>query len=326
MIVKAIRVHEYGGPDVLRYEEVNEPEPGPGHIRVQVKAIGVNFVDVYQRTGAYPVELPYIPGREGAGVVEAVGEGVTQFRVGDRVAWATYPGAYAEKAVVPEALAVPLPAGIDFHTAAAVLLQGMTAHYLVHSAYPLGPGKRVLIHAGAGGVGLLAIQMARQLGATVYTTVSNEVKAGSALEAGAHHVILYTRQDVAKEVRRLTDGEGVHVVYDSVGKDTLKSSLDSLAPRGCLVVFGQSSGPIEPLATEALASRGSLFLTRTRLQDYIRTRGELLERAGAVLDAVAGGRLKVRIQSVHPLAAAPEAHRLLEGRKTIGKLLLVPSG
>ena len=324
-MMRVIRVHQYGGPEVLRCEELTEPEPGPGQIRVRVEAIGVNFVDVYQRNGAYPVQLPYIPGREGAGVVDAVGEGVTQLRVGERVAWAGYPGAYAEKALVPEALAVPLPAGIDFRTAAAVMLQGMTAHYLVHSAYPLGPGKRVLIHAGAGGVGLLAIQMARQLGATVYTTVSNEEKAAAALEAGAHGVILYTRQDVTKEILRLTGGEGVHVVYDSVGKDTLKSSLDSLAPRGCLVVFGQSSGAIEPVATETLASRGSLFLTRTRLQDYIRTRDELLERASAVLDAVAARRLKVWIHSVHPLAAAPKAHRLLEGRKTIGKVLLVPS-
>ncbi len=319
----AIQVRAHGGPEVLRLTEVPVPEPGAGEVLVRLEAAGVNFIDVYHRTGLYPVDTPFIPGMEGAGVVEAVGDGVTGFAPGDRVAYAFHRGSYAAYAAVPAFRLVHLPHEVDARTGAAVMLQGMTAHYLSHSTYPLGRGKRALVHAAAGGVGLLLIQMAKQLGATVYGTVSTEEKAELARRAGADQVILYTREDFRAATERLTDGRGVHVVYDSVGQATFEKSLDCLAPRGMLVLFGQSSGPVPPVNLQVLA-RGSFFVTRPVLGHYILTRDELLERAGQIFAWLAAGSLEVRVHAALPLGEAAEAHRLLEGRKTAGKLLLVP--
>ncbi len=321
--MNAVQIHQHGGPEVLRYEEVPKPTPGEGQALVRLVACGVNFIDIYQRKGLYRVDLPVILGQEGAGVVEAVGPGVTEVKPNDRVVFSNVLGAYAEYAVVPVSRLVPIPEGVTYLQAAAVMLQGMTAHYLTHSTYPLKPQDICLIHAAAGGVGLLLIQMAKRRGAVVIGTVSTEEKARLAREAGADHVILYTEQDFEQEVLRLTDGRKVQVVYDSVGKDTFEKSLNCLALRGMMVLYGQSSGPVPPFDPQILAHKGSLFLTRPVLWNYTATREELLWRAQEVLGAVARGELKVRIDRALPLSQAQEAHRALEGRKTTGKVLLL---
>ena len=322
--MKAIRVHNYGGPEALIYEDVPEPEPKADEARVKIEAIGLNFIDVYQRTGLYPLPTPFTLGMEAAGIVDAVGDDVTEVRKGDRVAYAMIPGSYAEYAVVPAAKLAPLPGSIDAKVAAGLMLQGMTAHYLTQSTYPLKRGETALIHAAAGGVGLLLIQAAKIAGARVIGTVSNEAKAQLAKEAGADEVILYTQSDFLAEVRRITDGAGVHVVYDSVGATTFDKSLDCLRPRGYMVLFGQSSGPVAPVNPGILATKGSLFLTRPSLNHYTLTRAELLERANALFQWTAAGKLKLRIESTYPLRDAAEAQRQLEARKTTGKVILIP--
>ena len=322
--MKAVRVHKYGGPEVLTIDEVPVPEPKAGEARVKIEAIGVNYIDIYQRTGLYPLQTPFTLGTEGAGIVDAVGPNVTEVKKGERVGYASIPGSYAEYAIVPAARLVPIPANIDARTAAALMLQGMTAHYLTHSTYPLKKGETALLHAAAGGVGLLLIQIAKQLGATVIGTVSTEAKAKLAKEMGADHLILYTQSDFLAEVKKLTDGRGVNVVYDSVGQTTFDKSLDCLRPRGYLVLFGQSSGPVPPFDPGKLAAKGSLFLTRPSLPHYTLERSELLQRANDIFNWTAAGKLKVRIDKTFQMAEAAEAHRQLEGRKTTGKVLLLP--
>jgi NADPH2:quinone reductase len=322
--MKAIVVESCGGPESLVYRDAETPEPKAGEALVKVEAVGVNYIDVYHRTGLYPLPRPFIPGMEAAGVVESVGDGVTEVKVGDRVAYAMQPGAYAEYAVVPAGKLVAVPDGVTAQQAAATMLQGMTAHYLVTSVYPLKAGDTALIHAAAGGVGLLLIQLARRVGARAIGTVSTEAKAALAREAGADEVIRYTEQDFEAETRRLTDGKGVQVVYDSVGKDTFLKSLNCLVPRGMLALFGQSSGPVASFDPALLAQKGSLFLTRPSLAQYAATREELLWRAGELFDWIKAGELKLRIEKTFPLADAAEAHRQLEGRKTTGKVLLLP--
>jgi len=322
--MKAIRIHKYGGPEVLTYEDVPIPEPKTGEARVRIEAIGLNFIDIYQRTGLYPLPTPFTLGMEGAGVVDAVGDGVTEVKVGDRVAYAMVLGSYAEYAIVPAAKLAPLPAKLDMKSAAALMLQGMTAHYLTHSTYPLKKGDTVLIHAAAGGVGLLLIQIAKILGARVIGTVGTEAKAELAKRAGADDVILYTQTDFLAEVKKLTDGKGVQVVYDSVGATTFEKSLDCLRPRGYLALFGQSSGPVPTFDLGKLATMGSLFVTRPTLLHYMSDRSELLGRANELLDWIASGKLKLRIENTLPMKDAAQAHRLLEGRKTSGKVVLVP--
>lgn len=322
--MKAIRVHEYGGTDVLRYEDADQPQPQAGQALVRVEAAGVNFIDVYQRSGQYKLPLPLTLGSEAAGVVEAVGADVDDLKPGDRVAFAGQLGAYAEYIAVPAARLVPIPDGVDSATAAATMLQGMTAHYLVYSTFPVQAGQQVLIHAAAGGVGLLLVQLAKQLGAFVIGTVSTDEKAQLARAAGADAIIRYDQQDFAAETRRLTDGQGVHVVYDSVGKTTFEGSLNSLRPRGYQVLFGQSSGAVPPIDPQILNAKGSLFLTRPTLANYVADRQELLWRAHDLFEAVAAGRLSVRIDRQVPLAETAEAHRALESRATAGKVLLIP--
>jgi NADPH2:quinone reductase len=322
--VKVIRVHAYGGPDVLRVEEAEVPQPGPGQALVRIEAVGVNFMEIYQRTGLYKVATPFTPGTEAAGTVEAVGPGVSTVEPGDRVGSINMLGAYAEYALAPAERLVPLPDRVTTRQAAAVLLQGMTAHYLTVSTYPLSRGQTCLVHAAAGGVGLLLCQMAKRRGARVIGTVSTEAKAALAREAGADEVILYTQTDFETEVKRLTGGAGVHVNYDSVGRTTFAKGLNCLVPRGLMALFGQSSGPVDPVDPQILNHKGSLFLTRPSLTHYTATRAELLERAGDVLGWVADGSLTVRIHREFPLEQAAEAHRELEGRRTTGKVLLVP--
>ncbi len=320
--MKAIRVHEIGGPEKLIYEEVPVPSPGPGEARVKIEAIGLNFIDVYFRTGLYKAALPFIPGTEAAGIVDTVGEGVTSVKPGQRVAYAGVMGAYASHSVVNESQLVMLPAGIDFQTAAAIMLQGMTAHYLTHSTFPLRSGETVLLHAAAGGVGLLLIQMAKKIGATVIGTVSTEEKAELAKNAGADHVIRYSRCDFEQEVKKLTAGAGVDVVYDSVGKTTFDKSLNCLKRRGMMVLFGQSSGPVPPFDPNILNPKGSLYLTRPSMAHYTTMRDELRWRSRDILEWVSAGALKVRIHRVYPLGEAAQAHRALESRETSGKVLL----
>ena len=322
--MKAIRVHAFGGPDVLHYEDVPTPELQAGQALVRVEAIGVNFIDIYHRTGQYKLSLPFTPGREGAGTVTAVAPDVTEVAVGDRVAWAEVAGSYAEMVAAPAARLVKVPAGVDTVSAAAAMLQGMTAHYLVHSTYPLSKGQTALVHAAAGGVGLLLLQMARRIGARIIGTVSTDAKARLAREAGAGDVILYTQQDFETETKRLTNGRGVQVVYDSVGKTTFEKGLNVLTPRGYLVLFGQSSGAAAPVDPQILNAKGSLFLTRPTLAHYTATRDELQRRAGEVLKWIQSGELRLRIEHRFPLAQAAEAHRALEGRQTTGKVLLTP--
>jgi NADPH2:quinone reductase len=323
--LKAIRVHECGGPEVLRYEDVSQPSPGPGQVLVEIEAAGVNFIDIQFRTGAYPPPgLPFTPGSEAAGTVVEVGEGVDDLAVGDRVAYAMILGAYAESAVVPADRLVKLPAGVDFASAAAVMLQGLTAHYLTHSTYRVKAGDRVLVHAAAGGAGLLITQIAKLLGATVYGTVGSTEKAEIALANGLDAAIEYRDVDFEAEVKRLTDGRGVDVVYDSVGKDTFDRSLNCLHRRGLLALFGFSSGPVAPFDPAVLGSKGSLFLTRPGLNQYIATRAELVERATDIFAWLAAGELRLRIDRVLPLADAAQAHRDLKSRATSGKILLRP--
>ena len=322
--MKAIRVHAPGGPEALRYEEVDRPAPGPGQVLVKVEAAGVNFIDVYQRTGQYKVPGPFTLGQEAAGTVAAVGPGVAEPNVGDRVAYTSILGAYAEYAVVPADRVVVLPDGVSTKQGAAAMLQGMTAHYLATSTCALESGNACLVHAAAGGVGLLLCQVAKLRGARVLGTVSTREKAALARAAGAAEVILYTEQDFEAEVKRLTNGAGLQVIYDSVGKTTFEKGLSCLAPRGMMVLFGQSSGPVGPFDPQVLSQKGSLFLTRPTLAHYILTRPELVARAGEVLGWIKSGKLKLRIDREVPLAQVAEAHRLLEGRKTTGKVLLIP--
>jgi NADPH2:quinone reductase len=322
--MKAVRFHRCGGPEVLTFEEVPDPVPAAGQAVVQVQAIGLNYIDTYHREGLYPVGLPCTPGMEAAGIVAALGEGAGEVKVGDRVAYAGVIGAYAQQAAVPAARLVPLPDSVDFETGAAAMLQGMTAHYLVHGSYPLQEGDTALVHAAAGGVGLLLVQMARRRGARVIATVSTAEKEELARGAGAHEVIRYTERDFEAEVKRLTGGRGVDVVYDSVGRTTFDKGLNVLRPRGYMVLFGQSSGPVPPFDPGVLNAKGSLYLTRPTLVHYTATRQELLARAGEVLSWLGEGRLSLRIGARFPLAQAGEAHRALQGRLTTGKVLLLP--
>jgi NADPH2:quinone reductase len=322
--MKAIQVLQTGGPETLQLVEVPKPAPGPQQALVKIAASGVNFIDVYFRTGLYKSDVPIALGSEGAGTVDSVGPGVTEVAPGDRVAYAMARGSYAEYAQVPAAQLVKLPDGIDFHQAAAVMLQGMTAHYLTRSTFPIKSGDACLVHAAAGGVGLLLLQMAHRAGARVFGTVSTEAKAEMARKAGADEAIIYTRDNFEEEVKRLTGGRGVDVVYDSVGATTFANSLNCLRPRGTLALFGQSSGPVPPFDPNILNGKGSLFLTRPSLAHHLLTREELLWRAGEVLGWVASGELEVRIQRAYPLLEAAQAHRDLEGRRTTGKLLLLP--
>ena len=322
--MKAVRVHEFGGPEAMCYEEVPTPSPGEGQVLVKLAASGLNYIDVYQRTGLYPNALPYGLGLEGSGTVADVGVGVSMFKEGDPVTWTGVPGAYAEYAVVPEQRLVRMPDGLDVKVGAAAMLQGTTAHYLVTTTYPLKAGDACLVHAAAGGVGLLLVQMAKQCGARVFGTVSTEEKAALARAVGADDVILYTEQDFEAEVKRLTDGKGVQVVYDSVGKTTFDKSLNCLAPLGYMVLYGASSGPVPPFDAAVLNAKGSLFLTRPSLFHYIADRTSLEKRAGDVLNWVAEGSLKLRMEHTFALSDVAEAHRSLEGRKTTGKVLLIP--
>ena len=320
----AIRVHQTGGPEVLRYESVERPSPGPGQALVKLDAAGVNFIEVYQRTGLYKAPLPFIPGTEAGGTVVEVGTDVSAVRVGDRVASQSFAGSYAEFSLAPAERLVKLPDGVSTRLGAAAMLQGITAHYLACSTFPLASGHVCLVHAAAGGVGLLLCQIAIRRGARVIGTVSTQEKARKAREAGAHEVILYTQQDFKAETMRLTGQGGVDVVYDSVGRTTFAKGLDCLAPRGMMVLYGQSSGPVAAIDPQILNQKGSLFLTRPTIVHYVATRAELLERASAVLGWVADGSLKVSVGREFPLAAAAEAHAELEDRKTVGKVLLIP--
>lgn len=320
--MKAIRVHQYGGPESMVLDEVPVPTPGPQQALVRLHVSGVNFIDVYFRTGLYKAEQPTALGSEGAGVVEAIGAGVTGLAPGDRVAYAMARGSYAELAVVPAAQLVTIPEGVTFEQAAAAMLQGMTAHYLTKSTFPLKTGDTCLVHAAAGGAGLLIVQMAKSIGARVLGTVSTEAKADLARANGADEVIRYTEQDFEQAVKQLTGGRGVDVVYDSVGKTTFDKSLNCLRPRGMLVLFGQSSGAVPPVDPNILNPKGSLYLTRPSLAHYVMTREELEWRSGEVLTAVASGALRLRIDRTYPLSRAGDAHQALEGRATTGKLLL----
>ncbi len=322
--MKAIQIAGLGGPEVLKIEELPNPEPESDQILVKLQAIGVNFIDTYQRSGLYPVTLPYVPGLEGAGTVQEVGADVKDFQVGDRVAYIGVPGAYAELSVLPADRAVNLPGDLDFQQGAAALLQGMTAQYLACTTYPLKAGDSCLIHAAAGGVGLLLVQIAKMRGATVYATVSTEEKADLARQAGADEVIRYTEADFEEVIAGLTAGAGLNVVYDSVGKTTFEKSLNCLKPRGLLVSFGQSSGKIDKLDPAILGAKGSLFLTRPSLFHFIADRQSLLSRANDVLTWIASDKLKLRIGHRFALAEAEKAHRELEARRTTGKVLLIP--
>jgi NADPH2:quinone reductase len=322
--MKAVRVHVPGGPEALRYEDVPEPTPKPGHAVVKVDAAGLNYIDVYYRTGQYKAELPMTIGMEAAGTVTALGANVSEVKVGDRVAYTGTPGAYAELALVPADRLIILPVGVSTKQGAAAMLQGMTAHYLACSTWPLKAGDTCLVHAAAGGVGLLLCQIAKMRGARVIGTVSTEDKAKLAREAGADETIIYTQRDFAEEVKRLTGGRGLQVVYDAVGKDTFDKGFTCLAPRGMMVLYGQSSGPVGAFDVAKLAAGGSLFLTRPSLVSYTAARAELVQRAGDVLGWIRDGKLKLRMEFEFALKDASEAHRALEGRRTTGKVLLLP--
>jgi NADPH2:quinone reductase len=322
--MKHIQVTKFGGPEELKLAESPKPAPAAGQALVRIAASGVNYIDVYFRAGLNKADLPLTPGSEASGTVESVGPGVTIVKPGDRVGYAMARGSYAEYALVPADQLVPLPDTVDFNTAAAALLQGMTAHYLTHSTYPLKPGDKCLVHAAAGGAGRLVVQMAKMLGATVYGTVGTDAKAAVAKEAGADEAIVYTRDDFATEVKRLTGGKGVDVIYDSVGATTFLKGLDLLRPRGMMALFGNSSGKVDPIDPAILNPKGSLFLTRPSLAHYVLTREELLWRSGDVLSWIGSGKLKLLIERSYSLADAAEAHRDLEGRKTVGKLLIIP--
>ncbi len=322
--MKAIQIHQYGGPEVLTYGEAPLPQPGPGQARVKIAASGLNYIDTYHRSGLYPMALPFIPGMEAAGVVDAIAPDVAVVNPGDRVAYCMSIGANAEYAVVPADKLVPLPADITFGTAAAVLLQGMTAHYLAHSTYPLRRGDVALVHAAAGATGSLLVQIAKRAGATVIATVGSQAKADLARGDGADEVIVYTETDFEQEVRRITGGKGVDVVYDSVGVSTFDKGLNCLRPRGLMALYGQASGPVPPIDLQVLNQKGSLFATRPTLGHYTATRSELLSRAGDVFLWVLDGTLRVRIDQTLPLSQTAEAHRMLQARRTAGKVLLIP--
>lgn len=322
--MKAIRVKQYGGPEALVIDDIPVPEPGVGQVRVRLEAIGVNFIDVYHRTGAYKSELPITPGREGAGVVDALGSGVEDVQVGDRVAFAMVPETYAEYVVLDAAKTAPLPDDVSSEQGAAIMLQGMTAHYLVHDTYSLSEGDTCLVHAAAGGVGHVLVQLAKLRGARVIGTASTPEKIEFARQAGADEMIRYTETDFEEETMRLTNGRGVDVVYDSVGKDTFMKSMRTLRPRGYLVLYGQSSGAVAPIDPQILNSHGSLFLTRPSLGHYLLDRAELLKRTSDLFALIGSGRLQVRVDKTFALDEAPEAHRYLEGRNTMGKILLIP--
>ena len=323
---KAIRIHEHGGPEVLRWEEVEVGEPGPGQLRVRHGAVGLNYIDVYHRTGLYPLpSLPWTLGMEGAGQVEAVGEGVTEFKPGDRIAYASPPvGAYAEVRLIPADRVVALPDAIDDRTAAAMMLQGMTAQYLLRRTYRVQAGDAILLHAAAGGVGLIASQWARHLGAIVIGTVGSEEKAELARAHGCHHAILYNRENFVERVREITGGQGVAVVYDSVGKDTFMGSLDCLRPLGMMVSFGNASGPVPPFEPAILAAKGSLFFTRPTLMTYTAKRADLLASAAELFEVVSSGAVRIEVRQTYPLAETARAHRDLEARQTTGSTVLLP--
>ncbi|WP_114395512.1 quinone oxidoreductase family protein [Oleisolibacter albus] len=321
----AIRVHQVGGPEVLRWDSIEVGAPGPGQVRLRHTAIGLNFIDTYHRSGLYPLPLPMIPGSEAAGVVEAVGEGVTELKPGDRVGYCSGPvGAYAEERLYPADRLVKLPDWLDERMAAAMLLQGMTARYLLRKTYPVRAGDTVLIHAAAGGVGLIACQWANALGATVIGTVSTPEKAELAKAHGCHHPILYTQEDFVARTRELTGGRGVEVVYDGVGKDTFMGSLDCLRSRGMMVTFGNASGPVPPMPPALLGQKGGLFLTRPSLGHYVASRDELLETATDLFGVVRDGRVKINVHQSFALKDAAEAHRALESRRTTGSTILLP--
>lgn len=322
--MKAVRVHQFGSADALIYEDAPTPEPKAGEVRIKLAAAGLNFIDIYHRSGAYPMPTPLIPGQEGGGVVDAVGEGVTMVKVGDRVAYPLQIGSYAEYVTIPADRTVPVPDEIDFNTATAAMLQGMTAHYYATSTYPIQPGDKVLVHAAAGGVGQILVQIAKLRGGWVVGTVSTEEKAQVAKAAGADEVILYSQQDFEAETKRLTNGRGVDVVYDSVGKTTFDKSLNSLRPRGYMVLCGQASGPVDPINPQILNQRGSLYLTRPSLGPYIATREELLQRAADLFQWIKEGKLNIAVDQQFPLAQAADAHRYMEARQTKGKVLLIP--
>ncbi|MFI9502906.1 quinone oxidoreductase family protein [Nocardia sp. NPDC052566] len=321
--MRAIQVSENGGPEVLKSVELPDPQIGPDQLLVDIDAIGINFIDTYIRTGRYPQAVPYVPGSEGSGVVAEVGANVTEFAVGDRVAWSAGPGSYAQRVAINAAVAIPVPAGVDAQVAASALLQGMTAHYLTESIYKPAPGESVLVHAGAGGVGLILTQLLAARGVRVITTVSSDEKEALSREAGAAEVLRYS-DDLADHVRKLTDGIGVAAVYDGVGASTFEASLASLRVRGTLALFGGASGPVPPFDLQRLGGAGSLIVTRPTLAHYTRDRAELLWRAGDIFDAIAGGSLHIRIGATYPLAEAAQAHRDLEGRKTTGSIVLLP--
>jgi NADPH:quinone reductase len=320
--VKAVRVHALGGPEVMQYDDIDVPRPGPGEVLIKITATGLNYLDVQYRIGRVKAPLPFTNGTEAAGIVSEVGSGVTDVKVGDRVAYTMILGTYAEYALAPAARLVAVPAGLDLRTAAAALLQGLTAHYLTHSTYPLKAGETALVHAAAGGIGNVLTQVARLIGARVIATVGSDAKAGLARQAGAHHVINYSTQDFEQEVKKLTDGRGVDVVYDSVGKDTFDKSLNCLRHRGYLALFGFSSGLVPPFDPAILGVKGSLFLTRPGLNQYIATRDELMTRARELFTWLADGAVKIRINHTFPLADAVKAHQELEARRTTGKVLL----
>jgi NADPH2:quinone reductase len=322
--MKAVRVHAPGGPEAMKFEDVPEPTPKAGEAVVKVDAAGLNYIDVYQRSGLYKLDMPLTLGLEAGGTVTAVAPGVTEVKVGDKVAYTGVPGAYAQYATVPAARLVVLPQGVSTRQGAAAMLQGMTAHYLACTTYPLKKGDTCLVHAAAGGVGLLLCQIAKMRGARVIGTVSTDEKAKLAREAGADEVILYTKQDFEAEAKRITGGKGLQVVYDSVGKTTFEKGFNILAPRGMMVLYGQSSGPVAPFDAGILGAKGSLFLTRPSLFAYTATREELVQRAGDVLGWIRDGKLKLRMEFEFPLKDVAEAHRALEGRKTTGKVLLIP--
>jgi NADPH:quinone reductase len=322
--MKAVRVHQYGGLEALKYEEVPVPDPGDGEARVKIEAIGVNFIDIYHRIGRYQGSLPLTLGQEAAGTVDAVGSNVTDVKPGDRVVYASVQGSYTEYAIAPAWRLVPIPEKVDSQQAAAVMIQGMTAHYLTFSTYPLKAGETALAHAAGGGTGQLLVQVAKRRGARIIGTVSTEEKAALAREAGADEVILYTQTDFAVEVKRLTNNAGVDVVYDSVGKDTFDQSLNCLRRRGYMVLYGQSSGSVPPIDPQTLNAKGSIYLTRPFLGHYTADREELLSRVNDLFKWIAAGELKVRIDKTFPLAEAAAAHRYLEDRQSKGKILLIP--
>lgn len=321
--MKAIRVHSYGGPEVLRYEDVPVPNPGKGEAVVKIAAIGMNYIDIYFRTGVSKAELPFTLGHEGAGTVTAIGEGVSEVKVGDRVAYAMHQGSYAEFAAVPAWRLVKLPDGIDFKLGAAIMLQGMTAHYLTHSTFPLTTGHKAVVHAAAGGAGMLVTQLAKRCGATVYATVGSEAKAQIARAAGAAETIIYTKDDFAAEVRRLAPA-GVDVVYDSVGASTFSKGLDCLRPRGYMVLYGHASGVVPPVDPLTLMAKGSLVLTRPSLAHYAMTRDEVVSRTNDLFRWLESGELRFRVDHVFPLAEAMKAHEEMGARRTTGKVVLIP--